>query len=215
MLVSTKEYAEKNGFKYNTVRAAAARGKLPSILTADGRRLVDINEPWKSRMHTNDEFHKGMSYSAIYNVWRCMKQRCNNPNASGYKNYGGRGISVCNEWEKSSEAFYDWALANGYAPGLQIDRIDNDGNYEPSNCRWVTPKENASNRRPRPKKPIPPKPKKPLKKAKPAKPLLEPLSEESATYYDLKRKEYVWTFDYMPIEILKDGYVIDEIYIDE
>jgi hypothetical protein len=63
-----------------------------------------------------------------------------------YKYYGARGITVCDEWIKP-EPFLEWALANGYRDDLQIDRIDPDGNYEPTNCRWVTPKENANNRR--------------------------------------------------------------------
>lgn len=87
----------------------------------------------------------GMHKHKIYKVWTSIKQRCRNPNAPFYARYGGRGISYCNEWEKF-EPFYEWAEANGYEEGLTIDRIDNDGNYEPSNCRWVTHKENCQNR---------------------------------------------------------------------
>ena len=72
--------------------------------------------------------------------------RCNNPNNGGYKHYGGRGINMCQEWIDSPQAFVDWALANGFSPELQLDRIDNDKGYSPDNCRWVTARENIRNR---------------------------------------------------------------------
>ena len=82
----------------------------------------------------------------ILNLWQTMKQRCENPNREKYAMYGGRGIRVCDEWH-DSHAFVEWALANGYEPGKQLDRTDNDGDYSPENCRWVTPKENCRNTR--------------------------------------------------------------------
>lgn len=89
----------------------------------------------------------GMTKTPLHQVWTAMRQRCINPNDQSYHNYGGRGITVCEEWAKSFVAFYEWSMANGYAKGLQIDRTNNDGNYEPSNGRWVTPVVNARNRR--------------------------------------------------------------------
>ncbi len=82
----------------------------------------------------------------LYQVWQDMKQRCTNPNNKYYDRYGGRGIKVCQEWSDEYEPFYLWAISHGYKQGLQIDRKDNDGNYSPSNCQWVTPKQNTNNR---------------------------------------------------------------------
>lgn len=81
----------------------------------------------------------------LYDTWKGMRQRCNNKNHKLYHCYGGRGICICEEWNDYL-AFYHWAIENGYEKGKQIDRIDNDGNYEPSNCRWVTQLENANNK---------------------------------------------------------------------
>lgn len=88
----------------------------------------------------------GMTDTRIYTIWSGMKQRCLTPSVSCFKYYGGRGISVCEEW-LTFEPFYDWAMANGYTDDLTLDRINVDGNYEPSNCRWITIQEQQKNKR--------------------------------------------------------------------
>lgn len=83
----------------------------------------------------------------LYDVWTNMKQRCCNQKNPVYKDYGGRGIKVCKLWKDNYILFRDWSLANGYKKGLTLDRIDNNGNYAPNNCRWVTMKQQTINRR--------------------------------------------------------------------
>lgn len=88
----------------------------------------------------------GSSYSRLYNIWASIKKRCENKNNKDFYRYGGRGIKLFSNWHQF-ESFRDWALTNGYNDNLTIDRIDTNKNYEPSNCRWVTAKDQAQNRR--------------------------------------------------------------------
>lgn len=94
----------------------------------------------RNTTHGNSKHH-------LYRTWHHMCDRCGNPNNAAYKNYGGRGITVCSEWRENFAAFYEWSMTHDYKDGLTIDRIDVNGNYEPSNCRYVGTVIQSNNRR--------------------------------------------------------------------
>lgn len=93
------------------------------------------------------QYIHGDAESRLYYVWKGMRERCHSSRCKAFANYGARGIQVCAEWRADYTAFRDWALTAGYQPSLTIDRKDNNGNYTPDNCRWVTRKINCRNRR--------------------------------------------------------------------
>lgn len=115
------------------------------------RRLY-LQQHRPARKHGGESIPGKNHRERLYMVWSGMKERCYSPKNRRYKDYGGRGIEVCNEWRTDYGAFRDWAMANGYDPeaprgACTIDRIDVDGNYCPDNCRWVDNKTQCNNKR--------------------------------------------------------------------
>lgn len=104
-----------------------------------------LNQDNRSKLGKGNITH-GDTKSRVYQIWRKMKSRCEKKDDQAYKHYGGRGITVCEEWHDYL-TFKDWALSHGYRDDLSIDRINNDGDYEPHNCKWSTHKEQQRNKR--------------------------------------------------------------------
>ena len=124
----------------------AKKRKNILCLSCSSKRTYEMRENFNSIKY--NKINGEPAYKTrIYKIWQKIKSRCKNKNNDKYCYYGMRGINICNEWEKDFISFYDWAMDNGYKEKLTIDRIDNDGNYEPNNCRWVAREIQSRNQR--------------------------------------------------------------------
>ena len=118
-----------------------------SLITTKGENMTSNHTQSCGCYATYRRTTHGLSHHRLHNVWNGIEQRCNNLAHKAYANYGGRGINICDEWKNDFKIFYDFAMANGWKQGLQIDRINNNGDYEPNNCRFVTQIDNIRNSR--------------------------------------------------------------------
>ena len=138
--------------KHGTVACGHKRREagLVNIIKAQKARepmIKEIKDKKASIKKEKQAMKPQPKHRRLAKIYEGMNARCYNPNHIAYKNYNGRGISICDEWLNDYYKFEEWALNNGYKDTLSIDRIDNDGNYEPSNCRWATPLQQTNNMR--------------------------------------------------------------------
>jgi hypothetical protein len=137
---------ESNPYRKNGRTYVSAKCDCGNIIDAQLYKIQSNHtqgcgcEKLKLRTHN-------LSQHPLYRVWDAIRYRCNNSNCSNYKNYGGRGISVCTQWNHNFIDFYNWAIENNWSKELEIDRVNNNLGYSPENCRIVSSKKNARNRR--------------------------------------------------------------------
>lgn len=148
VLERTDNHIKKNGDKETAFLCCCDCGNVRKVLAYNLKSGHTLSCGCLGLEHrTKTRTKHGETGTRLYRIWHHMKERCNDNKNARFFDYGGRGIKICEEWQISYEAFREWAVSNGYADTLTLDRINNDKGYSPGNCRWVTPKEQANNTR--------------------------------------------------------------------
>jgi hypothetical protein len=141
--------SSKKEARYGLYRCGFCGNEFKAITNDINRGNTKSCGCYKKRRVSETHKTHGLRSTRLYTIWKEIKRRTLNSKHKDYVNYGGRGITICDEWKDDVKSFYDWAMGNGYEEnkGLSIDRIDNDGNYCPENCRWTTQTIQSRNQR--------------------------------------------------------------------
>lgn len=146
-IIETGRFIKSNGIKkhYSAYLVRCGCG-IEKLIAASGFDVTKSCGCAQNRKTIHGDARKHTKHPRLYTIWNGMNSRCYTETTSHYNRYGGRGITVCNEWKRNYITFRDWALSHGYSEELELDRRDNNGNYTPENCRWITHAENMRNR---------------------------------------------------------------------
>ena len=152
-LVVIKEVEPRQQYKKGKVRRFLCQCDCGNTTTVDIYHLIHgkikscgcYKKEQSLMAAKSQKFPKHMTSSRLYTIWNGVKSRCYVKTSTPYKKYGAKGITMCDEWKNDFVSFYNWSIENGYADNLTLDRINGEGNYEPSNCRWVSYTKQANN----------------------------------------------------------------------